>query len=249
MELMFMGTGDAQQVPLTGCQCIACERARRDPRFRRGPSSLMIRCDGEVTLLDAGVTQLEQRFGVNEIRRILLTHYHVDHVQGLFSLRWGIGDRIPVFGPPDEQGCDDLYKHPRRLDFQPAMTPFQTVAMGALRVTALPLNHSKPTFGYLLETGRHAVAYLTDTCGLPDDTLAFLRGKRLEHMVMDCTQPPRDTPPLNHSDLNTVLQVREWLRPEHTWLTHLSHETDAWLMQNTLPEGVQAAADGAWIIV
>ncbi|MBI0509176.1 phosphonate metabolism protein PhnP, partial [Dickeya dianthicola] len=30
MELMFMGTGDAQQVPLTGCDCIACERARLD---------------------------------------------------------------------------------------------------------------------------------------------------------------------------------------------------------------------------
>ncbi|WP_042873861.1 phosphonate metabolism protein PhnP [Dickeya poaceiphila] len=249
MELMFMGTGDAQQVPLTGCECMACERARLDPRFRRGPSSMLIRCDGETTLLDAGVTQLEQRFGVNEIRRILLTHYHVDHVQGLFSLRWGIGDRIPVFGPPDEQGCDDLYKHPRRLDFQPAMTPFQAVAMGALWVTALPLNHSKPTFGYLLEQDRHTVAYLTDTCGLPNDTLDFLRGQRLDHMVMDCTQPPRDKPPLNHSDLNTVLQVREWLQPTQTWLTHISHETDAWLMQNTLPNGVCAAVDGAWIVI
>ncbi|WKV51619.1 phosphonate metabolism protein PhnP [Dickeya fangzhongdai] len=249
MELMFMGTGDAQQVPLTGCDCIACERARLDPRFRRGPSSMLVRCDGEATLLDAGVTQLEQRFGVNEIRRILLTHYHVDHVQGLFSLRWGIGDRIPVFGPPDEQGCDDLYKHPRRLDFQPAMTPFQPVAMGALRVTALPLNHSKPTFGYLLEQDGQAVAYLTDTCGLPNDTLDFLRGKRLDHMVMDCTQPPRDQPPLNHSDLNTVLRVREQLRPTQTWLTHVSHETDVWLMLNDLPDGVRAAADGAWINV
>ena len=94
-----------------------------------------------------------------------------------------------------------------------------------------------------------AVAYLTDTCGLPDDTLDFLRGKRLDHMVMDCTQPPRDQPPLNHSDLNTVLQVREQLRPTQTWLTHVSHETDAWLMLNDLPDGVRAAADGVWINV
>ncbi len=42
----------------------------------------------------------------------------MDHVQGLFPLRWGVGDKIPVYGPPDEQGCDDLFKHPGLLDFQ-----------------------------------------------------------------------------------------------------------------------------------
>jgi ribonuclease BN (tRNA processing enzyme) len=32
---------------------------------------------------------------------VLLTHYHLDHVQGLFPLRWGVGAPIPVYGPPD----------------------------------------------------------------------------------------------------------------------------------------------------
>jgi phosphoribosyl 1,2-cyclic phosphate phosphodiesterase len=35
----------------------------------------------------------------------LLTHYHLDHVQGLFPLRWGVGAPIPVYGPPDDAGC------------------------------------------------------------------------------------------------------------------------------------------------
>lgn len=48
----------------------------------------------------------------------------MDHVQGLFPLRWGVGDSIPIYGPPDEQGCDDLFKHPGLLDFSHTMEPF-----------------------------------------------------------------------------------------------------------------------------
>lgn len=81
----------------------------------------------------------------------LLTHYHMDHVQGLFPLRWGCGNSIPVYGPPDEQGCDDLFKHPGILAFQPPLAPFATVELGGMRITPLPLQHSKLTHGYLIQ--------------------------------------------------------------------------------------------------
>ncbi len=56
---------------------------------------------------------------------MLLTHYHPDHVQGLFHLRWGCGESIPVYGPKDPQGCADLYRHPGVLDFQVPLKPFK----------------------------------------------------------------------------------------------------------------------------
>lgn len=87
----------------------------------------------------------------------------MDHVQGLFHLRWGCGNSIPVYGPADEQGCDDLFKHPGILDFQPPLTPFVSVTLGGLRITPLPLNHSKITHGYLIQSADGALAYLTDT--------------------------------------------------------------------------------------
>ncbi len=46
-------------------------------------------------------------------QQVLLTHYHLDHVQGLLPLRWGVGASIPVHGPPDDAGCDDSLKTPR----------------------------------------------------------------------------------------------------------------------------------------
>ena len=89
----------------------------------------------------------------------------MDHVQGLFPLRWGCGNSIPVYGPPDEQGCDDLFKHPGILAFQPPLAPFATVELGGMCITPLPLQHSKLTHGYLIQAAGAALAYLTDTVG------------------------------------------------------------------------------------
>src|SRR5476649_1793412 len=88
MLLTFLGTGGAQQVPVFGCQCVACQRARKNPAFRRQPCSAKLDYAGEVTLIDAGLPELAQQFTAGEIQRFWLTHYHMDHVQGLFPLRW-----------------------------------------------------------------------------------------------------------------------------------------------------------------
>ncbi|WJV64694.1 phosphonate metabolism protein PhnP [Pectobacteriaceae bacterium CE70] len=244
MEFTFLGTGDVRQVPVFGCDCPACVRAQREYRYRRGPCSASIRCGDETTLLDAGLPRLEQRFSPGEISHIVLTHYHMDHVQGLFSLRWGIGEKIPVYGPPDMQGCDDLYKHPGMLDFKPFLTPFQTLRLGELRVTPLPLNHSRPTFGYLLEDTHQTLAYLTDTIGLPTETFRYLSERALTHLIVDCSAAPCEPPPRNHNDLTRALAIHEALNPAQTWLTHLSHEMDSWLMMHTLPDRVATAGDG-----
>nr|WP_154324796.1 phosphonate metabolism protein PhnP [Pantoea sp. 201603H] len=244
MQLTFLGTGGAQQVPVFGCDCDICQRAHRQPRFRRSPCSAAIRCEGETTLLDAGQPLLEQRFAPGELTRILLTHYHMDHVQGLFALRWGMGARIPVYGPPDPAGCDDLFKHPGLLDFAPPVTPFEPVQHGALRITPLPLVHSKLTYGYLIEYRGQALAWLCDTVGLPPETLAFLQTRSIDHLVLDCSYPPLSAPPRNHNDVTLALQLHQQLKPQQCWLTHLSHEVDRWLENHALPSGVSAAFDG-----
>lgn len=244
MRLTFLGTGGAQQVPVFGCDCPSCRRAEQLPLYRRGPCSALIQCGGESTLLDAGQCHLEQRFRPGELRRILLTHYHMDHVQGLFPLRWGVGAAIPVYGPPDDAGCDDLFKHPGLLAFQPPVTPFAAMAFGALSVTPIPLIHSKLTYGYLFEYLGRRLAWLCDTAGLPAQSLQFLRAQPLTHLVLDCSHPPTQPAPRNHNDVTQALAIRQALAPAQCWLTHLSHEMDNWLIDNALPPGVAAAYDG-----
>jgi len=229
MRVSFLGTGAAGGVPLFGCNCVACDRARHDPAYVRRPCSALIESGHTRILLDAGLTDLHERFKPGELDAIVLTHFHPDHVQGLFHLRWGAGGRIPVYGPPDSEGCADLYKHPGILAFH-ALAKFEAVSIGELTLTPLPLMHSKVTFGYAIESSSASrFAYLTDTLGLPPRTETFLTDWQPHGLALDCTYPPQ-VEPKNHNDWHTALATVGKVRPQHAWLTHISHHFDAWLL-------------------
>lgn len=248
MRVTFLGTGAAGGVPLYGCNCKACARAARDPRHARLPCSALIESAGTRVLIDAGLTDLHERFPPGFLSAIVLTHYHPDHVQGLFHLRWGKGEPLPVHGPPDSEGCADLFKHPGLLAFRPARK-FEAFEIGALRLTPLPLVHSKPTLGYAIEGPRgQRFAYLTDTLGLPPKSAAFLRDWGAFDMAIDCSYPPQPAP-RNHNDWLAAHQCVAATGARTAWFTHLSHAVDAWLLEERpSPAGnVRLAADGTCI--
>lgn len=242
MKFTFLGTGDAGGMPLYGCDCAACQQAQMDEKKCRHPCSALIETGHNRVLLDAGLMDLTTRFPVGALSAIALTHFHPDHVQGLFHLRWGVGASISVFAPPDQEGCADLYKNHGRLNFE-FQTAFCSFEIGDLTFTPLPLVHSKITFGYFIEDHQgNSIAYLTDTLGLPTETLSFLQLKSIHQLIIDCSHPPSHQG-RNHNNLNDVLHIVDQLDPESTWLTHLSHDMDLWLMDHSLPEGVYVAYD------
>ncbi len=247
MRVTFLGTGDAGGVPRYGCSCAACARARSNPVYRRRNCSALVESGQTRILLDAGLTDLTERFAPGSLSAIVLTHYHPDHVQGLFHLRWGQGAPLDVYGPPDSEGCADLYKHPGMLAFQ-RLAKFEPVNLGELTITPLPLVHSKVTFGYAIESARgRRFAYLTDTAGLPPATLAFLRNWRPDGMALDCSHPP-GAPSRNHNDLDQALGSIAAVAPGQAWLTHMGHEFDHYELAQApglaLPRGVFIARDG-----
>ncbi|MFD2435117.1 MBL fold metallo-hydrolase [Modicisalibacter luteus] len=99
MRFRFVGTGDSAQVPRFGCSCPACQRARVLNCHRRGPCCAEVRVDGARILLDAGRMDLAESCERERPAAILLTHYHADHVQGLFHLRWGRANRYRSMAP------------------------------------------------------------------------------------------------------------------------------------------------------
>ncbi len=246
MRLTLLGTGDARQVPVYGCECQACQAAHADSRLRRRPCCALVELNDQRWLIDSGLPDLTERFPPHSLSGILQTHYHADHAQGLLHLRWGQGLVIPVHGPADPEGLSDLYKHPGILDFSQPFAAFETRWFGKLQVTALPLLHSRLTLGYLLEGGGRRVAYLTDTVGLPDETTAYLQKQSLDLLILDCSMPPQPQAPRNHNDLNLALQIIAQLQPAQAVLTHVGHTLDAWLIAHVgeLPENVSVARDG-----
>jgi phosphoribosyl 1,2-cyclic phosphate phosphodiesterase len=195
-------------------------------------------------LLDAGQWHLASRFPAGTLDGIFLTHFHVDHLQGLFHLRWGIGPEIPVYCPPDPEGCTDLYRHPGILRFFP-QTEFVPFCLGDLQVTPLPLNHSKPTLGYLFEADNASLAYLTDTKGLPAKTQALLTARSPHTLVLDCSFEP-GSPKLGHNNLDEAVAIHDAIAPRQTVLTHIGHDLDVWLRHHadTLPNNLLVGVDG-----
>lgn len=250
MRVTFLGTGAAGGVPLFGCDCVACERANNDPAYRREPCSALVEAGNTRILVDAGLMDLHRRFEPGDLDAILLTHFHPDHVQGLLHIRWGRGDPIPVFMPPDDEGFSDLFKHPGLLDFRPQKA-FAGFRIGPLTITPVPLSHSKPTFGYHFQDLDHArFSYLTDTCGLPPETHEFLRQQRPHGLALDCTFPPRPEPK-GHNDWPLALEIIAGISPSRAWLTHVRHDLDEWLIREkpALPDAIQVARDGDTVVL
>ena len=244
MRLTLLGTGNAAGMPLYGCDCEHCLLARTDVRLQRSPCSALLQVGNRQFLLDAGQVDLHKRFPAGTLDGIFLTNFHPDHVQGLFHLRWGIGKKISVYTPPDSVGCADLYKHAGILEFLP-QSKFAEFELGALKVTPVPLIHSKPTFGYLLAHANTSIAYLTDTKGLPPKTLALLAEQKLDLLVIDCSCVP-GSKQRGHNNIDDALAINHALQPKRTILTHIGHELDIWLKANhqTLPANILEGKDG-----
>lgn len=247
MQLEFIGTGDCAGIPVYNCKCPICTESRVNPKRRRNSSCAHITTSEVSVLIDAGLPDIGERFPRNTVDLILLSHYHIDHVYGLFPMRWGhCEESLPVYGPDYPAGCADLLQHPGILDFSSTMQPFVTRFFTNLEITPLPLNHSKPCLGYALASETSRLAWLCDTGGLPMATSDFLKRWNPDVIVLDCTFPPRKDRHPNHNDIYTAIALHQEIGPTTTYLTHISHDLDLWLSTNghTLPENIYTAIDG-----
>lgn len=244
MRLTLLGSGDAAGMPRYGCQCQRCAWIRANLEHRRRTSCAMLETGAGRYLIDAGLMDIAERFPSPDLKGILLTHFHADHVQGLFHLRWGCGSRIPVYCPPDSRGCDDLYKHPGILEFN-VIKKYKPFELEAITVTPLPLIHSRPTFGYLFDYRGTRLAYLLDTRQLPPRVIHLLRDIRPNIMIIDTTAAP-GAENRNHNSLDDSIQLHRQIRPDTTVLTHIGHDLDVWLHteDHDLPTNVVAGFDG-----
>jgi len=137
-----------------------------------------------------------------------------------------------------------LYKHSGILEFLP-QRKWESFTFGELKITPVPLIHSKPTFGYVFELADECIAYLTDTKGLPSSTEAFLADGQPDLIVIDCCFVPGSTQK-GHNNLNDILQIDQRVQPKRTVLTHIGHDMDIWLKRHhsQLPSRIIAGYDG-----
>jgi phosphoribosyl 1,2-cyclic phosphodiesterase len=221
-------------------------------RYGGNTSCVEVRgADGTLVVLDAGtgIRPLGVRLRDEHpgAIHILLTHLHVDHLEGLgiFAPIWSEGAEIHVWGPssPVSSLGERVARYfspplfPVNLADVPAHVtlhdaPEDSWKIGGLTVTSAPILHAGPTVGYRLDEGDRAVAYLTDhepALGADLETAAeeWISGHGLafgaDLLIHDCQYTDEEYPDhigWGHSSAGQVAVFAERAKVDRLWLFH-----------------------------
>jgi phosphoribosyl 1,2-cyclic phosphate phosphodiesterase len=248
---IFLGTGTSAGVPMIGCHCAVCES--KNPRNHRYRCSVLIKLPKGNLLIDTApelrLQLLRERIDV--AHAVLFTHYHADHLFGLDDVRpfpRMLGGAVPLYCTSEvERKVREAFSYAfsregeqlpigylpklvfRRIDD----APFEVLGE---RIVPIPLIHAHfNVLGFRLDD----VAYCTDVSRIPPESWPRLEGLRV--LVLDALRP---RPHPGHFSVDQALEVVDRLKPEMTYLTHMSHDLEHEETNRSLPKGVELAYDG-----
>ena len=168
--------------------------------------------DGNIVVLDAGsgIRDLGPTCAQAERINILLTHLHLDHIQGLlfFAPFFRPGVEIVIWGPPvpGRSLRDRIARYlsaplsPVEIRSLPAKVSFRKCPadeweIGSARIRAAPVNHRGPTLGFRISEADTSLCYLPDhepalaaplDAVEPDWISGFALAERCSLLLHDC---------------------------------------------------------------
>ncbi|MBU5613849.1 MBL fold metallo-hydrolase [Geomonas azotofigens] len=226
MELVFLGTGAGNGVPVFYCGCPVCEEAQGDARLRRTRSAVAV--VGDATYLIDAPPELSvqlMREGICRIDGLFLTHAHHDHCAGLGDLeiyaRYHLKAKLPAV--MTKETLEELEKsHGSLKDWLQVtlVAPGVTLKYPGIEFTALPASHAPGTLGYLINTAGVSTAYLPDNGPLTPWCAARLRG--VDNLVLDATFHGENWYPQQHLAVHEAIRIGRELAVKRLYLTHMS---------------------------
>ena len=260
MSLTFtiLGCGSSMGVPRVALGWGHCDP--NNPKNSRRRCSLLVertQGPGEVTrvLVDCSPDLRTQLLDteVDGLDGVLITHEHADHTHGIDDLRPLFikkRKRVPVY--MDHATAQVLrarfsycFASPAGSGYPPIaaehrLVPGETVTIEGSGgpITALPVLQEHGDIASLgFRFGN--VAYSADIKGLPEASLAAMRG--LEVWIVDAL---RLAPHPSHFNLDETLGWIARLKPQRAILTNLHSDLDYDALRERLPANVEPAYDG-----
>ncbi len=254
MEIIFMGTGTSQGVPMIACDCAVCTST--DSRNHRMRSCLHVVMDGLHIQVDASPEFRLQclRDRIEGLDLFILTHGHNDHITGMDDLRRFCdlhgGTALKVYSTEEGMGRV-LALFPYAIAERPiakGYVAFQLEAMpavlelpqGTIRSTLLP-HGGINSLGLVFEersSGKKFV-YYNDCKRIPREAVALAQGAAV--VVLDGL---RVEPHPTHMNIEEACAAAAEIAAPTTYLTHLTHGIDFETWSARLPARVRLAYDG-----
>jgi phosphoribosyl 1,2-cyclic phosphodiesterase len=206
--------------------------------------------DGSNLILDAGTGIRNLGIALPRISQpihILLTHLHLDHIQGLmfFAPAFRPESEIIIWGPasPEASLRDRIARYisaplaPVEVRELPSLMSFREAEplewnIGPARITAHAVNHRGPTLGYRIEDGDDSLCYIPDhepglgtpLSALDDD---WISGFELAHeatmLIHDCQYTDAEYPDhlgWGHCPMSDALEFGRRVAAERLLLFH-----------------------------
>lgn len=254
MEVIFLGSGTSQGVPMIACDCAVCRSP--DPRNKRTRASIHVEMDGLHVQVDAAPEFRLQclREDIRQVDFFILTHGHADHITGMDDLRRFCdllgGVALTVY-TTEEGMARVLAIYPYTIAERPisrgyaafkltAMPETMELPQGTIQSTLLP-HGGLNTLGLIFterSSGKKFV-YYTDCKRVPTAAVELARGADI--VVLDGL---RDQPHPTHMSIDEAIVVAGEIGGAQTYLTHLTHLNDHAELESRLPAQVRVAYDG-----
>lgn len=254
IKIIFLGTGTSQGIPVIGSQHPVC--LSENPKDKRLRSSILVQWEEFNYVVDCGPDFRQQmlRVGCDHLNGILFTHEHADHTAGIDDIRpffFRQGD-IPIYAT--ERVVSDLsrrfsyiFQKDNKYPGTPAVQ-INTIDKNSVftlnnkKVVPIEVMHNRlPVMGFRIGD----FSYLTDVKSIQKDQLKKL--KNCDVLVLNAL---RIDPHPTHLNLEEALELIDHIRPNRTYLTHISHLLGFHnILSKQLPENVFLAYDNLEINV
>ena len=254
MEIIFLGSGTSQGVPMIACDCAVCTST--DPRNHRTRASIHVEMDGLHVQVDAAPEFRLQclREKITEMDFFILTHGHADHVVGMDDLRRFCdlrgGQALTVY--TTEEGMARVRTiFPYTIADRPVAhgyAAFKLLPMPAVlelpqgRIYSTLLPHgSISTLGLVFEekSSGKKLAYYNDCKRIPPEAVVLAKGADM--VVLDGLRPEVHG---SHMNIAEACAAAAEIGCPATYLTHMTHHVDYECWSQQLPLGVRLAFDG-----
>ncbi|OGL40172.1 MAG: MBL fold metallo-hydrolase [Candidatus Schekmanbacteria bacterium RIFCSPHIGHO2_02_FULL_38_11] len=254
MEILFLGTGTSHGIPKIACRCDVC--TSKNPKNKRNRSSAYL-CleDGFSILIDTSIDLRTQslQYNIERVDAVFYTHYHADHIFGLDELRRFnelSGKTIPIYGSKETiDGIKSIFSYVFENNYIPGggiPSLGTNVINSRFDINGVHFERLEGKHGIFEVSGFRTgkFAYFTDVNYISRRTLDKMKG--LDVLVLGAL---RDTPHPTHFTIDEAVEIIEKVKPEKSYLTHISHEIDHEEISSVLPKNVFLAYDGLKLTV